>query len=46
MNKIIIFGCGGVGKKAMQKLQEEGNEIICFTDNSQKNGERFTRGKE
>lgn len=45
MNKIIIFGCGGVGKKAMQKLQEEGNEIICFTDNSPKKWGTIYEGK-
>lgn len=34
MSRIIIFGCGGVGSKARRKLEAEGNEIICFTDNS------------
>lgn len=34
MSRIIVFGCGGVGSKARQKLEAEGNEIICFTDNS------------
>lgn len=36
MSRIIIFGSGGVGIKAMHKLQAEGNEIICFTDNNRK----------
>lgn len=34
MSRIIVFGCGGVGSKAKQKLEAEGDEIICFTDNS------------
>ena len=29
-----MFGCGGVGSKTKQKLEAEGEEIICFTDNS------------
>lgn len=33
MSRIIIFGCGGVGSKVKTKLEAEGNEIICFTDN-------------
>lgn len=32
--KVIIFGCGGVGVKAMHKLMAEGKEIVCFADNS------------
>ncbi len=34
MSRIIIFGSGGVGSKAMHKLEAEGNEIICFADNN------------
>lgn len=45
MSRIIIFGCGGVGRMAMQKLQKEGNEITCFVDNSQKKWGTSYEGK-
>lgn len=32
--KAIIFGCGGVGVLAKQKLESEGAEIIAFSDNN------------
>lgn len=35
MGRIIIFGCGGVGVKAMRKLILEGHDVICFADNSE-----------
>lgn len=31
--KFIIFGCGEVGIKTKQLLEQQGNEIIAFTDN-------------
>lgn len=34
MSRIIIFGSGGVGIKAMHKLEAEKNQIVCFVDNS------------
>lgn len=45
MSRIIIFGCGGVGSKAMNKLLKDGNEIICFTDNSRKKWGTSYEGK-
>lgn len=34
--KFIIFGCGEVGIKAKQLLEQQGNEIVAFTDNDSK----------
>ena len=45
MSRVIIFGCGGVGSTAMNKLLKDGNEIICFTDNSQKKWGTSYEGK-
>jgi len=45
MSRIIVFGCGGVGSKARRKLEAEGNEIICFTDNSRSKWESSFEGK-
>lgn len=33
---IIVFGCGGVGIQAKQKLESEGNIVIAFADNDEK----------
>lgn len=33
---IIVFGSGGVGIKAKQKLESEGNCVIAFADNDEK----------
>lgn len=32
--RVIIFGCGGVGIETMRLLMAEGNEVVCFSDNS------------
>lgn len=45
MKRIIIFGCGGVGIKAMHKLMVEGNEIIAFTDNTCDNWGSYCESK-
>lgn len=45
MSRIIIFGCGGVGIKAMHLLLEQGNEIVCFTDNSSSKWGDYCEGK-
>ncbi len=45
MKRIIIFGCGGVGIKAMHKLTAEGNEVIAFTDNSFNKWGNYCEGK-
>lgn len=42
---IIIFGCGGVGIKAMQKFIGEGNEVIAFADNSSDKWGNYCKGK-
>lgn len=44
MKKIIIFGCGDVGIKAMHQLIAEGNEIIAFTDNSVSKWDTYCEG--
>lgn len=45
MGRVIIFGCGGVGIKAMRKLIVEGHEITCFADNSETKWGTFCEGK-
>ena len=32
--KIIIFGCGDIGIKAKELLEQQGSEVIAFTDNN------------
>lgn len=34
MSSFIIFGSGGVGIRVMELLLSEGNDVICFADNS------------
>ena len=34
--KMIIFGCGKLGKYILEMLKEFRNQIICLTDNSEK----------
>ncbi len=34
--RVIIFGCGGVGLTAKDKLEDEGMTVIAFADNNQK----------
>lgn len=36
MSKYIIFGCGEVGEKVLNKLLAEKHEILCFCDNNPK----------
>ena len=31
--RIIIFGTGGVGMKAKEKLESQGDDIVAFADN-------------
>lgn len=45
MSRIIIFGCGGVGIKAMHKLERENNQIICFADNNPQKWGTVREGK-
>lgn len=45
MKRIIIFGCGDVGIKAMHKLAAEGNEVIAFTDNNDANWGSYCESK-
>ena len=34
--KAIIFGCGGVGLAAKEKLEDDGIIVVAFTDNNEK----------
>ena len=34
--KVIIFGCGGVGLTAKEKLEDDGMTVIAFADNNEK----------
>lgn len=33
---VIVFGCGGVGLTAKEKLEDDGMTVIAFTDNNEK----------
>lgn len=43
-NKVVIFGCGDVGKKVKEKLEKEGMNIVAFTDNNEVKWDTFFCG--
>ena len=42
--KAIIFGCGGVGLTAKDKLEDAGMDIVAFADNNEKKQGAFIEG--
>lgn len=43
--KVIIFGSGGVGIKAKEKLESKGNDVIAFVDNDNTKWGKYSNGK-
>lgn len=41
---VIIFGCGGVGLTAKDKLEDDGMNIVAFADNNEKRHGTFVEG--